>query len=149
MTTLDEKLLLKIQNDIDENDILLKLYQDYKINDLLKFNEFNFSEKVKDQPFISEQFRLLYLKEKHNLLKITDIFEKTQGKLYDHYKFESEKPLTKIEIEKYYLPKDKDLGAIKKLILKQELRTDFFESVWKALDQLAWKMKMFYQAENN
>jgi len=147
MTTLDDELLDKIQFDIDENETLAKLHQEYKINDILEFNEFNFSEKLKQQPFLSEQFRLIYLKEKHTLMKIEDIFEKKQGELYDHFKFEGEKPLTKTEIERYYLPKDTKLSELKKYVLKQQLRVDYFESVWKALEQLSWKMKLFFEAD--
>jgi len=149
MTTLDDELIDKLKSDIKESDILQKLYDEHKIDGLLEFNEFNLAAKIKDQPFISEQFRLIYLKEKHILLKVSDIFEAKQGEKYDHFKFEGEKPLTKTEIEKYYLPKDDKLKELKNLVAKQQLRVDFFESVWKAVDQLAWKYKLFFEMERN
>lgn len=143
MNTLDEELLIKIQQDINENKMLETLYQEYKIEGLLRYNEHNLADKIKDNPFISEQFRLLYLKESQNLKRVEDIFESAKGTEYDRLMFEDEKTLSKTEIEKYYLPKNEKLNKLKMLINKQQLRTEFFESVWKALDKQAWLMKLF------
>ena len=143
MNKLDEQLLEKIQQDIEQNDILKSLYEEYKIDDLLKYNEYNLSNKIADNPFISEQFRLLYLKERQNYNRVEMLYEELVGKKYDHYKYENEKTLTKTEIEKYYIPKDEKIKNLKNLLYKQELRMDFFESVWKALDKQAWLMKLF------
>ena len=143
MNQLDEQLLEKIQQDIEQNDILRSLYEEYKVQDLLKYNEYNLSNKISDNPFISEQFRLLYLKEAQNYKRVEMLYDELVGKKYDHYKYENEKTLTKIEIEKYYLPKDEKIKEMKNLLYKQELRMDFFESVWKALDKQAWLMKLF------
>jgi len=143
MNQLDEQLLEKIQQDIEQNDILRSLYEEYKVQDLLKYNEYNLSNKISDNPFISEQFRLLYLKEAQNYKRVEMLYDELVGKKYDHYKYENEKTLTKTEIEKYYLPKDEKIKEMKNLLYKQELRMDFFESVWKALDKQAWLMKLF------
>jgi len=143
MNKLDEQLLEKIQQDIDQNDILKSLYDDYKVEDLLTYNEYNLSDKIANNTFISEQFRLLYLKEKQNYNRVEILYEDLLGRKYDHYKYNSEKTLTKTEIEKYYIPKDEKIKDLKNLLHKQELRMNFFESVWKALDKQAWLMKLF------
>jgi len=80
-------------------------------------------------------------------LKIENIFTKVQGEKYDHYKHNYEKNLTKTEIEKYYLPKDEKLIKLKALLDKQAIRCDFYESMWKVIDQMAWKMKLFATQE--
>lgn len=145
LNRLDKELIDKIQNDINENKLLEKLYADYRIQELIEFNEHNLMDKIKDNPFISEQFRLLYLKEAQNLKRIEIIYDTTLGKQYDHYKYNCEKTLSKTEIEKYYLPMDESINKLKDLLSKQQLRTDFFESVWKTLDKQAWVLKMFQQ----
>jgi len=147
MTTLDEKLINKIEADIKKHEFLFKLAQEYKLDELTRFNEFDLADKLKNQSFIAENFRLLYLSERHDLLKIENLFTKVQGERYDHYKHNCEKNLSKTEIEKYYLPKDEKLIKLKVLLDKQAIRCDFFESMWKILDQLAWKMKLFYQQD--
>lgn len=146
MNKLDEELIVKIQQDIEQNKMLEVLYKEYKVDELLRYNEHNIADKIKDNPFISEQFRLLFLKEAQNLKRVELLYEEMVGKQYDHYKYESEKSLTKTEIERYYLPKDEKIIKMKELLHKQQLRTDFFESVWKAIDRLGWMMKM-YQKE--
>lgn len=145
MNRLDQELVEKIQKDINENKILEELYDEYMIQELLQFNENNLSDKIKDNPFISEQFRLLYLKEAQILKRVEIIYETELGKKYDHYKYECEKNLTKTEIEKYYLPKEESIIKLSKLVSKQQLRTDFFESVWKALDKQGWMLKIYQQ----
>jgi len=145
--SLDQELLEKIQIDIDDDEVLQELYNEYGVAELLTFSEFNIAEKISDNTFIAEQFRLLYLKEKYFLSQIEDIFDKKQGTLYDYYKFENEKTLTKTEIEKYYLPKDKKLQELKGHRKKQEQRVDFFESVWKALERQAWLLRAFQKEQ--
>ena len=54
-------------------------------------------------------------------------------------------PCNNTEIEKYYIPKDEKLKELKILVNKQQLRTEFFESIWKALDKLAWILKLYVQ----
>ena len=143
MSTLDDQLVDKIRKDIQKHEFLFELSQDYQIEELTTFNEFNLGDKLKQQLFVSEQFRLLYLSEKHDLLKIENLFAKVQGEKYDHYKHEYEKNLTKTEIEKYYLPKDEKILKLKVILDKQAIRCDFFESMWKLIDGMAWKMKLF------
>lgn len=145
MNKLDKELIEKIQNDISKDKILDELYKEYRVQELLEFNEHNLLDKIKDNPFISEQFRLLYLKEAQILKRIESIYEKELGIKYDHYKYECEKTLTKTEIEKYYLPKEESLNNLKVLIYKQQLRAEFFESVWKSLDKQSWMLKMAQQ----
>jgi len=145
LNKLDEELIEKIQNDINENKILEALYKEYKVQELLQFNEFNLSDKIKDNPFISEQFRLLYIKEAHNLKRVEMIYDKKLGETFDHFKFEDERTLSKTEIEKYYIPKDETLNSLKAILNKQVLRTEFFESVWKSLDKQSWMMKLHVQ----
>jgi|SRR6056297_476751 len=147
MNKLDEQLLEKIQQDIEQNDILKQLYKEYHVKDLLEYNEYNISNKIANNPFISEQFRLLYLKESQNHKRVEILYEELVGKKYDHYKYENEKTLTKTEIERYYLPKDEKIKEMKNLLYKQELKMDFFESVWKALDKQAWLMKLFLKEQ--
>jgi hypothetical protein len=147
MNKLDEQLLEKIQQDIEQNDILKQLYKEYSVKDLLEYNEYNISDKISNNSYISEQFRLLYLKESQNYKRVEMLYEELVGKKYDHYKYENEKTLTKTEIEKYYLPKNEKIKKMKNLLYKQELRMNFFESVWKALDKQAWLMKLFLKEQ--
>jgi len=52
------------------------------------------------------------------------------GECYDHYRFDEDRGLTKTEIEKYYLPKDKKVKQMKGILRKQKVKVEFFSNVY-------------------
>lgn len=136
-------LLNKIKSEIDENKVLEELSKEYDVSELLSYNEFNVGEKLQSNAFYQEQFRLLYISEKQKLTRIQDKFNEMAGQKFDYYKYQDARDLTKTEIEKYYLPSDKELIKYKKLIELQNTRVEFFSALAEAFKSQGFNMRVF------
>ena len=141
----DHPLFKKLESDINENKIISDLQKKYDINDLLSFNEFNITEKLQNNAYLVEQFRLLCISEKNKLQKIENMINEETGKKYDHFKFVDNRDLSKVEIERYYLPKDEKLIRLKKLYQLQEIRVGFFDACCEAFKAQGWNIRNFLQ----
>lgn len=139
----NNSLLNKIKSEIDENKILEELSKEYDVSELLSYNEFNVGEKLQSNAFYQEQFRLLYISEKQKLTRIQDKFNEMAGQKFDYYKYQDARDLTKTEIEKYYLPSDKELIKYKKLIELQNTRVEFFSALAEAFKSQGFNMRVF------
>lgn len=131
----------------DRDKIVNELKNEYPIEDQVKFNEFTISDKLQENQELKVKYYELYEREKFlydELIKKHDIL---MGQRYDFYRFESDRNLTKAEIEKYYLPKDKKIRQMSELITKQEIRVKFFELCYKAIDGLYWRIKNWIDNE--
>jgi len=142
---MSNKLLEKIQAEINENKILQTLQEEYPIKELLEFNEFNVGEKLQWNSYYQEQFRLLYISEKQKLDRIIEKFDQKSGEQYDYYKYKGSKDLTKTEIERYYLPTDNELIKLKRMIKLQETRVSFFEAVVESFKSQGFNMRNFLE----
>ena len=123
------------------NEIVEKLLKEHPILDLVSFNEFNLSEKLSKNPMLYMKYRDLAAAAKHDMELMELLFEKVRGEQYDYYRFNIDANLTKSEIEQYYLPKDAKLLKIKKIMLIQKIKVEFFESCAKSLDKQTWAMR--------
>jgi len=141
----DNKLLEKIKSEINENKILEELTKEYDITDMLNYNEFNVNEKLQTNSYYQEQFRLLYIAEKQKLQRLENKFNELAGKKFDYYKYKDARDLTKTEIEKYYLPADKELIKYKKLIELQNTKVEFFSALSEAFKSQGFNMKSFIE----
>lgn len=139
--TLDSKIF----TDIQQNEILKELQLEYDVFDLITTNEFKIKEQIQKNPFYQEQFRLLYLAERGRLMHLELLRDEYIGKLYDDLKHRNDVSLSKVEIEKYYIPKDEKVIKFKKLQLKIETRMYFFEAVWESFKQQGWQLKMWIE----
>jgi hypothetical protein len=106
---MSQELLKYVEEKIRENYIIKELLLTYDIKELLDYNEFNITEKIQNLPFYTEQFRLLSITEESKLRKIENRLDIMKGEKYHYYKTQYDVSLKKTEIEKYYLPKDKDV----------------------------------------
>ena len=142
---MSNKLLEKIQAEINENKILQTLQEEYPIKELLEFNEFNVGEKLQWNSYYQEQFRLLYISEKQKLDRIIEKFDQKSGEQYDYYKYKDSRDLTKTEIERYYLPTDNELIKLKRMVKLQETRVSFFEAVVESFKSQGFNMRNFLE----
>lgn len=139
-------LMDKIHTQINENKILKTLSSKYpEINELMEFNEFNVGEKLEQNAFLQEKFRLLYISEMSKLRRIEENFNKVAGERYDYYKYHDSRDLSKVEIERYYLPSDKELINLKKLIDVQQTITDFYLAVSDTFKSQGFNLKTFVE----
>jgi hypothetical protein len=120
---------------IDRDKIIDYLSRKYPIYDLIKFDEFSLSQKLKENPYLVMKYQDLYLKEKQKLDILQEKYEEVCGTKYHFYRFENDEELTKTEIEKYYLPNDSDVKKHKKLLQIQRIKVEFFKLCATSLDR--------------
>lgn len=126
-----------------EEEVLNSLREEFPIEEEVSFNEFNIMDKLQTNGSLILKYKGLYNDAKIKLDKMTDVRDKIVGTRYDFYKFESDKNLTKTEIEKYYLPKDEKIIESTKLVRTQEARVAFFEMCVKILEKTSYNMKTY------
>ena len=141
MSELDDKITFSI----NEDEILNKLQLEYDVFPLLEINEYTLKRQIEMNPYYQQQWRLLYLKEKGLLTRLEIERDEYIGKLYDDLKNRSDTSLTKIEVEKYYIPKDQKVILYKKTILKMETRMQFFEAVYDSFKSQQWLIKNYIE----
>ena len=129
---------------LDESEnkkIIDDLTNEYPIFEQLEFNEFNMEDKLRVNAYLSMKYRDKAIAEKNTYDRLELLMEKLKGQRYHYYKFEIDEQLQKSEIEQYYLPADEKIHKLKKIMLKQKVRVDFFEQAAKALERQSWNMK--------
>jgi hypothetical protein len=131
----------------DRDKILTELYNKYKIESDVDFNEFNVREKLISYSSLLLKYKDNLIREKSYLEHLNDLKARLEGRLYDKFKFEGEKTLSKQEIEKYYLPKEEKVIKLKNLIDAQQIVVDFLDMAVKVVDKLNWNMKLFIEGE--
>ena len=123
--------------------ILNDLKEQYPIEDLVSFNELNLQDKLQDNSFLVIKYKEFWIKEKAALEDLESKLDLLMGRQYDYYRFESEKELSKPEIEKYYLPGDMKIVLMKNILKRQKIRVEFFDMCWRGLEKVQWNMKEF------
>jgi len=132
----------------EERDALIEeLKEQYPIHQQVLFNEFTIGDKLQENMKLRVKYQELYEKEQFKYDKLKEKFDVLQAQRYDFYRFESDRNLTKTEIEQYYLPADKKLRKLKEIIEKQELRMKFFKLCMDSIDKLYWRMKQYIDNE--
>lgn len=138
-----DKILLKEGKDAKE--VLEKLIIEHPIEDMIQFTDINIQEKIKENTRNVVKYNDLYQKELATLDVLVDKMEALLGKRYDFYRFKHEKELTKIEIERYYLPNDVYIKKMKTIIRRQNTRVRFFKLCYQAFDKQSWNLKLFFE----
>ena len=128
-----------------ENNIIKGLKEKYPIDELVKFNELDISEKIRENTGLILKFRDLYHQSLSEMDRLTDLSDKLSCERYHFYRFEANEGWTKPEIEKHCLPGDKKMVQMKKILRKQEIKLRFFEMAWKAFENRTWAMKLFVE----
>ena len=135
-------VLTKIRDELNSDNVFSKLEEEYNVYDLLTFNEFNIQDRLERLSFHMKDFRLKFLQEQGKLAQVEDHLNKVTADKYIALK-EGSVTLSKTEIEKYYLAKDEEVLNLRGLVRKQEMRVNYFEAVWHAMDKLQWNMKLY------
>ena len=138
-----DKILEKEGEDAEE--ILAELVKEHPIEEMVQFTDINIQEKIKSNTLKVVKYNDLYQKELTTLDILADKLESLIGKRYDFYRFEFEKDLTKIEIERYYLPNDGYIKKMKQIIRRQNIKVRFFKMCYQAFDKQQWNMKLFWE----
>ena len=128
------------------DDMIKELLEEHPIDEMMKFSDLDIMEKLKDNPFYIVKYKEMYYKELAIYNDLEDKYELLVGNQYDYYRFDFDKELTKPEIEKYYLPKDKKVMQMKKILRKQDDRVKFFEMAFKGFEQQGWRIKSYIDA---
>jgi hypothetical protein len=143
------------KNDLDEilkdeenREIILKeLKDEYPILKQCTFSEFTINEKLQENMKLRIQYNELYEHHKYLYDKLNDKKEELICDLYDHYRFEHDRNLSKIEIEQYYLPKHPKIKKMNKILEKQKLKMDFFKLCVSSLEKLYWNIQTYVKNE--
>jgi hypothetical protein len=131
----------------EEEEILDGLKMEYPIESMLSFNETDIAERLQENTLMIIKYKELYYRELQKLEELEDKEELLVGLRYKYYRFEDEHEWQKPEIEKFCLPSDKKIIAMKRIISKQKVRVRFFDIAYKAFEQLGWRMKTYSDRE--
>lgn len=132
-------------NDISviEDDIIIEIMNDHKdLYDQLNYNEYDIKEKLEKNAYLYQQYRILWLQEKHKLKRIEILKDEYIGNLYSSLKYGNLK-LNKTEIERYFIPKDEKALKFEKLYMRQKIRTETFEYISDSFKQQGFNMSTF------
>ena len=131
----------------EERDLIVEaLKAEYPVEDIVSFNEFDLQDKLQQNAFIFIEYQNLYYKERAHLEYLQTLKDRLIGTLYNKFRFDDPRNLDKKEIEKYYIPNDKKMIELEKLIAKQQVRVEFFEIIAKAIEKLGWNIKNYLDA---
>jgi len=129
------------------DNIINELRKEYPIEEQVKFDQFSLSDRLQENMKLKIKYQELYDHENYIHSKLKDKLDILICNRYDYYRFESDRNLTKTEIENYYLPADKKVRKVKNIIEKQEIRVKFFDVCLKAINELYWRIKAYIDNE--
>jgi hypothetical protein len=150
---------------MDENvkdKIFSALMENFKLEELLSWNEFNIKDKLEKQSFLEVQWRERYITANKKLDELKNEKIELEGIIFEEIRFpqipEPGKPINPIaqrggtlsqkEIEKYFIPRDKRIKEINKKIERQQIIVDFFLTAYDAIKGNGWRMKDWIKANN-
>jgi len=117
----------KLENFIKSNK-LEEYFLKYPVDMLLDFNKHNIKEKLEDNSNQIFKYKKLLFKATTKYNEIKTLHEEIIGNQYNWYKFEYNKPLTNEEIIKYFIKRDPQYTNTKRLLNKQKIKKEFFQS---------------------
>lgn len=132
---------------IDEDEICLEINKQHpELWDQLQWDEFSLKEHIEKNPFHYQQYRMIWLAEKHKLRKVEILMEEYIGKLYDELKYDGDKKLSKTEIEKYYIPSDEKVKKFRKAHMRQSIRVEVYEEIAITFKQQGYGLNAYVKA---
>lgn len=120
-----------------------KLNEEYPIEEMVKFSELDLQDKLKENPSQIMKYKDFYHKELSRMEHLIDLMDKLVGIRYKFYRFEDTNEWTKVEIEKFCIPSDRQILKMKKILHRQEIKVRFFETCWKGFEKQNWSMHTF------
>ena len=132
---------------IDEEVLCAEISKDHPTlyEDLL-YDEYNIKERLERNPFLYQQYRMIWLSEKNKLRKISILRDEYIGKLYDDLRYGGNRSLSKQEIEKYYIPVEEKVKQFNRLYAKQELRTEVYQYICECIKTQGFTMAAYVKA---
>lgn len=132
---------------IEEDEVCLGVMKQHpEVWDDLQWDEFTLKEKLEKNPYQYQQYRMLWLAQKHKLRKVEILMDEYIGNLYDEIKYSGEKTLNKTEIERYYLPKDAKVIKFKRAYMRQSIRTEVYEHIAISFKNQGFEMSAYVKA---
>ena len=131
---------------VKREEILKELYDQYPIDELVRFSELDIADKLQDNSYYVVKFRDKLAMCLAEYEQLEEMLETLQGQLYNHYRFEYDRELDKTEIKNYYLPKDKKIIKMKRIMSRQKVKVDFFKFCVAGMEKQQWNMKNFLEA---
>jgi hypothetical protein len=123
-----------------EDDIIIEIMKDHPdLYDWLNYNEYNIKDRLENNSFYYEQYRILWLQERNKLKRIQLLKDEYIGNLYQDLK-NGDRKLSKVEIEKYFIPSDDKAIKFEKLYMRQKIRCEVFEYIADAFKQQNYAM---------
>lgn len=123
--------------------ILEELYNEYQIDEMVRFSELDIAEKLQDNTFWVVKFRDLLVKAQAEYEYLEGLLEKLIGQRYNYYRFNDDRELDKSEIKAYYIPQDSKVIHMKKILARQKLKVEFFKMCVAGMEKQQWNMKNF------
>lgn len=130
----------------DYDKILEELYEEHNVEELLNFTETTIQDKLAINSAKLYHYTELYQKALNEYNKISELRDKLMGEKYNYYKYKTDALLRQGEIEKYYLPTDKDIIKMNNILRNQKAYVDFYENLKKALEKQSWNMQTFLKS---
>ena len=125
--------------------ILEELYEEYAIDELVRFSELDIGDKLQENSFWVVKFRDELAQAQHEYDYLVTLFDKLMGQRYNHYRFEDDRELDKSEIKNFYLPKDTKIIKMKLIMARQKVKVDFFKACVAGMEKQQWNMKNFLE----
>lgn len=126
-----------------EDEIIIEIMKDHiDLYDELNFHEYNIKDKLEKNSYLYEQYRILYMSELHRLKRIEIAKDKYIGDLYQELK-NGDRKLSKVEIEKYFIPADEKAIKWEKLYMRQKIRCDTYQYIADAFKQQSFNMNTY------
>ena len=119
------------------------LHEEHPIEEMVKFSELDLQDKLKENPSQIVTYKDFYHKELARFEHLIDLMDKLTGIRYKFYRFEDTNEWTKVEIENYCIPGDRQILRMKKILHRQEIRVRFFRMCWRGFEKQNWSMKVF------
>lgn len=130
--------------EINEDEVIKEIMIQYEdLHEMLDFNEYTIKTVIEKNAYIYQQFRLLWLKERGKLLRIEVLMDKYIGDLFENLRFHDDRKLSKVEIEKYMIPRDDTAIKYKKLLIRQQIRVGTYETIKDVFKQQGFNMNLF------
>lgn len=128
---------------MEKENLLKQLRTEFPIDKEITFNDFDIEDKLQGQLPLEMKYWDLYQIELFNLGAIEEEMVDMKFTVYDQFRFNYDRVLTKTEIELFYLPAHKDIRAIQKRIDLQQVKVDYFKTCYNAVKQLRWNIHSY------
>jgi len=120
-----------------------ELYTEWPIVKEIEFSELNFLELLEKKEMLHLKYYDQLVNEQTKGQILEDKLDEVIGDRYDFYRFDYDKSLSPQEIKNYYLNRDSEVLNIKRMILYQKFKTEFFKMCVDNIYRLGFTVKEY------